>query len=318
MARRVILSTVGAALLVMVAGCSGGLGGAPSRTVLANGHSPTAFTKADGYLGPWDLYVVDYGNGKVLLYKNKGYIPDGQITIGLNGPQDAALDKTGNLYVANATGANVTEYGPGDASPSYTYSSGMVQPISVTVDAHGHVYEADVGPNYGENYGLVNEYAAGTNTVLNSCKIGISLRGVAVDSRGDVFVSYIDKPKDAIAVYRGGLHGCKAQVLRAHVSGPGGIVLDRNETVIVTERATGSVDIIKPPYDHIGRRVRDFYDPLHVAINRENTKLFVTDAGRNVVSVVDYASAKRLQELSGFDYGFGVAFGAVDARDAVY
>ena len=122
-----------------------------------------------------DLYVADDGGGgSILKLENLDYSPDGMITDGINGPLDVSLDGAGNLFVANATGVNVTEYPPGASSPSFTYSTGMVEPLFVINDAHGDVYEVDsANPDgVGDDDGFVNEYAPQTNAVLHSCAPG--------------------------------------------------------------------------------------------------------------------------------------------------
>jgi hypothetical protein len=40
------------------------------------------------YLGPKDLYVAEYETGKIFLFKNNGFEPDGSITSGISGPWD--------------------------------------------------------------------------------------------------------------------------------------------------------------------------------------------------------------------------------------
>ena len=108
--------------------------GACSGPPLSAAPPGASFTAAGKDAGLNDLYVSDDMRGRIVLLKNQGYVPDGTISTGINGPFDVTLDGAGNLYVANRTGGNVTEYAPGGSQPSFTYSNGMTQPLSVAVD----------------------------------------------------------------------------------------------------------------------------------------------------------------------------------------
>ncbi len=113
------------------------------------------------------------------------------ITSGVNGPDGNWVDKpvAGNrhFYVANYANPNITEYDV-NGNLLFTYSADIADPIGVTTDKNGNVFEADL--NYTvPSGGYVNEYAQMSNTVIASCSPGGNVEGVAVDKHGNVFVA---------------------------------------------------------------------------------------------------------------------------------
>ncbi len=58
------------------------------------------------------VYVSDALHSVINIYPttSKNPAPVGEIVSGLNGPQSMAVDKFGNLYVANLANSTVTEY----------------------------------------------------------------------------------------------------------------------------------------------------------------------------------------------------------------
>ncbi len=278
---------------------------------------PIAGTRAQGRLH--DLYVADYGVGAIVLLNNKGYTFDSRITAGISGPEADDLDATGNLYVANAATDDITEYAPGASSPSFTYSSGMIFPVNLTVDRHGNVLEADYGDQRQRNIGFINEYAQRSDTILQSCPTPGRTEGVAVDPAGDVFVSYNTRFGGRFAEYKGGLQGCTAIALHVHAFSAGGIALDKSADLIVVDQAAGRVKVFPPPYRHDQRRLgSQYYDPFHVRIDRRNGLAFVTDPGNAVVYVIDYATGRIAEQLDYSNAGFTIPFDAVDGPNAVY
>jgi sugar lactone lactonase YvrE len=85
--------------------------------------------------GPRHLFAANKlqsGAGSVAVY-GTGRKPVATITKGVRGPSGFAFDGAGNLYVANATGASVTEYAHGTYVLLRTISSGLTLPAGVAV-----------------------------------------------------------------------------------------------------------------------------------------------------------------------------------------
>ena len=111
-----------------------------------------------------------------MAFSKKSYKRRGMISNGLADPDGNFLDMSGNLDLADWELQDIVEYAPGGKTPSFVYNEGMIDPVDVTVDSHGNVYEAD----FNGDYAAVREYAQGSNAVLHSCFFGNGVEGVAV------------------------------------------------------------------------------------------------------------------------------------------
>jgi hypothetical protein len=329
---------IGAASLgvALLAGCAGGTqgpgqslpatGGERSSRAARSGLEPSGIAyqfialqfppvpqvrpSKNGYKGFKDLFVSDLGNGAVELLKNGSYTPDKTITAGVDGPYGTWLDKKGNFYLANFAGGYITEYAPKKRSVEFTYTDNVA--IAVSTDSVGNVYAADDG-------GYVNEYPQGSNSVTNSCRQGGSeTEGVAIDKNGNVFVDYENFNADHayLVEYKGGLNGCNGTVLGVTLKSAGGIVLDKNNDLVVCDRQARVVYVIAPPYNSVSRTLVSpyFSDPLHVTLSKDNTTAFVAD--RAAVYVFNYNTGSITATL-GSANGLSKPTSAVDGPNYV-
>jgi hypothetical protein len=320
--------------IILVAGLAGCAGSTPSGAF-----SPAVQTAAGLSLGlketsgptigkrPHWLYVTDStdsGLNAVKIFRNGTYKNIGTISTGILGPVGDWLDKNGNLYVANSLGPNVTEYTSNTTTPSFTYSQSMQAPQSVATDAHGNVFEADLGA--GSTQGHVNEYAQGSDNAIGSCYAGLhsggntGAYGVAVDKNGDVFVSYGIPGSGGAGIdeYMGGLGSCNEQKLAITYASPGGVAVDAANDLVVCDPASSVVYVIPPPYISVPRTIGiGFSKPTAVTLSKDNTRAFVTDVGNHTVTIVNYQTGANMTVL-GPANGLSAPKGAVDGPNAVY
>ena len=300
----------------VMAGCSGG-GSTMSQSVVPTGGAQSHAVSRDGtgiapkYLSrlhfgsglpsirpdatgaPKFLAVSDFGTGATEIL-NHNYALKKTITNGMNGPDGDWYDQAGNLYVANYAGITVQEYAPGSSNPSFTYTAGLGDPINVTTDEAGNVYVADY--NFGGS-GFVNEYAQGSNVVINSCSPGGAPEGLAVGETGAVFVSYNNGSTANIIEYRHGLAGCHGHVLGVGLNFAGGMQIDNHKNLVACDQTAGAIDIIAPPYSSVTSSITGFFDPFHVALNKSNTLVFVADPANANVVVDNYPSGTNVTTL---------------------
>jgi hypothetical protein len=91
------------------------------------------------------LFVGGVGNNTVHVYDLDAHgTPLVEvITQGIDGPGGMFVDGGGTLYVANQYNKTVTEYPPGQTTPSVTLSKGITAAQTVGVSPDGTVYVAD-------------------------------------------------------------------------------------------------------------------------------------------------------------------------------
>ncbi len=257
------------------------------------------------------LYVDDFITDSIAIFDNDGWTNAGSIGDPSAGPDGNWVDQAGNLYVANYRARNITEYAPGATAPTFTYASGMNDPVGVTTDEAGNVYEADF------DGGFVNEYSQATDAVVASCSPGGTVEGVAVDENGNVFADYFDGSQGRIIEYFGGLSGCAGLVLGVTLQYPGGMVADKNGGLIVCDQVAANVDIIKPPYGSITTKLgTGWLEPFHVTISRAKKQAYVTDAGLAAVVVLTFPRGNTIATLSAAN-GLALPSSAVDSKNFI-
>jgi len=259
------------------------------------------------------LAVSDIANGYVKTF-NEDFKNKQTIVTGLNAPDGDWYDEKGRLYVANFGGVDVAEYNEYGTSPSFTYTAGLVDPVSVTTDASDNVYVGDYSSG---GHGYIVEYTQGVNFVMRTCSPGGAVEGVAVGKNGDVFVAYNDPNTGVghIAKYPNGLAGCNERVLGVTIGFAGGMQVTSDRTLIVCDQY-GSVDVIPPPYTAISKSYTGYSDPFHVALDKPARHkgvglMFVADIADGIVIVQDYPSGAGVTTLGaaqGLSEPAGVAY----------
>lgn len=155
------------------------------------------------------VYVADAANDAIYGYKN---VPNPILQIiitqgvGLSGGGSMAVDRQGNLYVANLSKNYVEEFAPGHTLPNRIYSKGLAGPTGVAVDSSGDVYVSNFG--VGQTPKIVM-YAPGGSTPVQTWQspyANSTLGGIALATPdyagGDAYVSY------GIAGVGGGVLSC--------------------------------------------------------------------------------------------------------------
>lgn len=255
------------------------------------------------------LYVSDPGNHAIEILQGHPWGTVGTITSSLNEPQGLWLDKNRHLYAANFGNGSVTEYDPA-GNLVFTYTAGAQASTSVTTDRFGNVYEGDWS-------GFVNEYQPHVNSVALTCSIGAdtNIGGIAVDARGDVFVSNSDFPGHIIEFKHGLLNShCTGTTLAVALLVPYGIALDSHNNLIVAD-VGGTIDIVAPPYTSISGTLGSGWNmPVCVTINKANTRAYVGDFGAKTVTILTYPGGATIQTL-GSTNGLNTPYCGIDSKN---
>jgi hypothetical protein len=235
------------------------------------------------------------------------------ITDGIKASDGVAFDPKENLYVSNSAGPTVTEYNK-NGTLEFTYSADLIDPQTVAVDDSGNVY---VPATDDGKASVVVEYPQGSNTPVASCRTGLSNTGVAIDSKGDVFVGGIVPGEGSsvgeILEYAGGLSGCNGTALDLSLEYINGLLFDKHDNLIVSDTTNSDIHIVPPPYKKIRTTLTGFDNPRAVALNEAQNLIYVVNDAYNDPAVIvdEYPSGKNvttLGESNGITYAIlGVA-----------
>jgi len=310
-----VSTLIATGMAALLSACSGAgsqsvISTLPSASLRAP--SPLVHRVTQASSGPMDLFVVENDENAVEILANKKWKNTGKsITQSIDGPDGDWEDAEGNLYVANESGPNVTEYDTNSKdSPIYTYT-GFTEPVDVRTDSGGNVYVADY---FGSD---VAEYKQQTDTPVATCEPGGFVEGVAIDTKGDVFVGFYDGLFSYVAEYAGGLKGCNNTNLGVSVNEPAGMVFDKKNDLILCDPGVPAVDVIDPPYSSVSGTLGSGYsNPLHVTLNAKNNQAYVADSGTDKVYVLSYPAGK-LEATLGTSNGISDAWSAVDGQNYV-
>ena len=251
-----------------------------------------------------NLYIADTGNNRICLLDasgnfttyagptdgSAGYLDSGASSALFNGPTAIAIDKAGNVFVAD-TGNNAIR----------------------VIQKH---YLNDASGNPVTNHRIVGTLVGGGPTITSS-QVGQTNklngpRGVAVDSNGTVYIS--DTGNHRICKITGGgqlqtlagvttLDGVlgylsgyvNGQGNNAAFNSPNGLTVDLIGNIFVADTGnnvirrvtqTGKVSTVAgsgQPFFKEGRREKaSFKGPIAVAVDLDNI-LYVTDTGNNII-----------------------------------
>jgi YVTN family beta-propeller protein len=103
-------------------------------------------------------------------------------TIGINNPENIAIDSSGNAWVTNYGSNTVSVLSSTTGTVVNTYPTGT-SPVGIAIDSSGNVWVT----NYGSN--TVSELSSTTGTVVNTYSTGTNPVGIAIDSSENVWIT---------------------------------------------------------------------------------------------------------------------------------
>ena len=269
------------------------------------------------------IYVADESAQSVFVYppvgKSTGLLNEAPTATlsgagtGLVSPEGIAVDSSGNIYVADDGPSSNGPYSVfvysagshGNAAPIATIggiNTGLSAPEGIALDSGGNVYVADCPACYGySGIPSVFVYSAGSNgnaaasaTISGDSTGLMSPQGIALDSRGKIYVA--DSGADNVFVYPalGSSTGLLNEAPIATIGGyntglsyPQGIALDSSGKIYVADDGDGSP----------GDGTQSVF--VYAAGSNENVAPIVTISGSN----------------TGLNYPIGIA---VDSSGNIY
>jgi hypothetical protein len=168
--------------------------------------------------------------------------------------------------------------------------------------------------NFLQAPGHVDEFKQCNTSMSKQFTVARGPQGVAVDKKGDVFVSFssVSFAGSFEAFPKGKTTGT---ILKATVQTAAGIVLDTSENIIADDQQ-GSIDVIRPPYTSATVLVSGLDGPLRPALSADGKTLFNTNAIAGTVTIYKYPSGELLHTLDSSD-GLDGALGVSDSPNYV-
>jgi sugar lactone lactonase YvrE len=154
---------------------------------LAIDQTGNIFTVNSGASTIEKLVITAAGTPATYAATTLSYTP----TSGTAAPQAIAVDRAGNLYVADYQSGGASIYKLSQVANTLQYqttvATGLNNPVSLAVDGSGNVYAAD--KDAGSVYEFTPSIVSGLYTYMQSTKLSsVTPVAVAVDSAGDVYV----------------------------------------------------------------------------------------------------------------------------------
>jgi sugar lactone lactonase YvrE len=178
--------------------------------------------------GQGTLYVTDQ-DGWVAEYPPGKTKPSKIITKGINNPAFCAIDSTGNLWVTNLFGPNVTEYLKGSTKPHTVITKGLVYPVGIAIDHSGNMYVSN--GSYGPTYNVV-VYSPGSKSPSRTITNGVTAPvGIAVDAKGTLYVANYGTCN--VEEYLSGQEQ-PYQEITDEINGPSGLTVGKNGWLYVS------------------------------------------------------------------------------------
>jgi sugar lactone lactonase YvrE len=225
--RRLTTHLSGAAVFILLAGCSAGTTSLPAQNTVAG---PATHVVTQGSRTQSKLYVSTIDGGSVIVYAATG-APDvlQTITDGVPRPQGIWVDRHNVLYAVNVPGSSyqtsLPEYKNGESSPFQTITDGIVNCSDVAVDRKGNVYVTGLNTANGDLFlEIYSNGATAPSETLTVPSNGLSaIAGLAFDSSGALLVGETTGEGSSGAVYRL-RQGSKKFVSLGLLKAPGGII----------------------------------------------------------------------------------------------
>jgi hypothetical protein len=201
-----------------------------------------------------------------------------EITSGVDAPAGMAVDALGNLYVCNNDTSNVSVYKRGATAPFVTYTHGVANPVDVAVAADESVFVA----NYSST---VTVYPKGSVDPSRTLKgpPGEAPLGIAFDSGGNVFVSYVKRTGSGGSIYEYAPGQDAGSDLGIVFSGwPHGVAVDPqgNLLVAVSKAPRGSyIEIFPPGSTQRKQLITAGRQLFMLALDKHSRRLYAADFG---------------------------------------
>ena len=216
-----------------------------------------------------DLYAIsDYFDVAVFAPGSRSFVRT--ITDGVFEPLAIAVDRSGNLYVANGHNGydgNIAVYPPGSGTPSRTITEDIYDPESLAFDSAGNLYVGN-----GLYADAVTVYSP-NGTLLRTITDGVrDPESIALDARDDLFVANTeDGAGRTVTVYA----PSKTQLVQTITDGiacPQTLAVDSAGRLYVANNANGTATVYAAKTRKLLRTIsKKVRDPWSLAVDSADT-----------------------------------------------
>jgi uncharacterized repeat protein (TIGR01451 family) len=155
------------------------------------------------------------------------------VSSGLGTPEGLAVDRSGNVYVADVRNNTIEEWSVSTQQLTTLVSVGLSNPSGVAVDGAGNVYIADTGDN------AVKEWNAVTHQLTTLVSSGLNApNGVAVDTAGDVYIA--DTGNNTIKEWKPSTQ-LVATLVSSGLNAPNGVAVDIAGDVYFSDTSNNAI-----------------------------------------------------------------------------
>ena len=238
------------------------------------------------------------------------YVAAGPVTTlvsaGLNGPIGVAVDRAGNVYIADTFHGAIKKWTAANNNVLTLVSSGLIIPEDVAVDNTGNVYIAD------SNNNAIKEWMPANSNVTTLVSSGLSNpASVAVDSAGNAFIAELGAIKEWTAA-----NNTVVTLISSLQLYPMGIAVDAAGNVYFADVGNDAIKEWMAANSNVTTLVSSgLRGPNGIAVDGAGN-VYIADLGNN--SVKEWTAAGGILSTlvsSGLSYPAGVA---VDGVGNVY
>jgi len=230
------------------------------------------------------------------------------VSSGLNQPDGVAVDRAGNVYIADTFNNAIKEWLVTSNTVTTLVSTGLNQPFGVAVDADGNVYFSDLGHN------AIKEWSPASNTVTSLVSSGLfSPDGVALDDAGNIYIA--DTFHSLIKQWTM-TSNTLTTLVSSNLYRPGGVAVDHAGNVYIANTFTNAIQEWSPASNTLTTLVSAGLNyPYGVAVDGGGN-VFIAGGAENVVKKWSAASSTvSTQAWTGLSYPQAVA---VDSAGNLY
>ncbi len=230
------------------------------------------------------------------------------VSSGLNQPEGAAVDGSGNVYIADTGDQAIKEWISSSQQVATLVSSGFASPGSVALDSLGNVYITDT------NNQVIKEWSPSSQQMTVLVSSGLASPGsVALDSLGNVYIA--DSGNNAIKEWSASTQ-LVTMLVSSGLNNPNGLAVDGAGNVYIADSGNNAIKEWSASTQHVTTLVSSGLNhPNGLAVDGAGN-VYIADSGNNAIKE-RLASTQYAATLvsSGLNHPYGLA---VDGSGNVY